>query len=495
MPSISIDSNNDIRSTYEKNSKPLERIASLDFQRGLAIFLMIFVHGAANIIDYSYIEEDPTIVGELPIPIILIFVVLAFFAVWNSYFLLISVSVNSYVMARGVENGKEPEKILLKQTLTGFGLLLVNMVHQSFMATGYFGVAIITGDWSNTYPLWNGFFNMGTLRIIGLSLIINSLILYFLLRNYGYKKFFRNIMILGILALVFIVPSQFIHNWIDGLNWLVPESIPIGTEFSFNNIWPNVEFQALNSSFKSWACSLIAGDVMPVFPYFGTAFIGAIIGLCLVKPEKIKRFPLIGGLSGVAIIGLGVLLVFLTSFTFGTTRPPIGNYLFMLGGQLCTLFLLLWLVEYHGKSQKFGNNPVVKHFRLWGMVSLTLFTLDILDLFPRWLFGIFYNLIFSTDIRTVSGHVFGQGQEHIALLYALASLLFFEIIILLWSRVNFFLSFEWCIVCFVGLITGKPSRRLDVESIMNKVKWINYKEIVQKPTDVVLYEKERKMIH
>jgi predicted acyltransferase len=353
MPSISIDSRDDIRSTYEESSKPLERIASLDFQRGLAIFLMIFVHGAANIIDYSYIEEDPTIVKDLPIPIILIFVVLAFFAVWNSYFLLISVTVNSYSMVRGIENGKEPERIVLKQCLTGFGLLLVNMIHQSFMATGYFGIAIITGDWSNTYPLWNGFFNMGTLRIIGLSLIISSIVLYFILKNNGHKKFYRNILILGILALVFIIPSQFIHNWIDGLNWIVPGNLPIGSEFTFNNVWPNVEFQALNASFKSWTCSLIAGDVMPIFPYFGSAFIGAIIGLSLANPKEAKRLPLKGGLSGVFIIGLGVLLIFLTSFTFGTTRPPIGNYLFMLGGQLCTLFLFLWLVEYRGKSQKF----------------------------------------------------------------------------------------------------------------------------------------------
>jgi len=129
MTSISIDNVDDIRSTYEKNSSKVERIASLDFQRGLAIFLMIFVHGAANIIDYSYIEEDPTIVKDLPIPIILIFAVLAFFAVWNSYFLLISVTVNSFAMVKGLEKGKDLEKILLKQDLNGFGLLIVNVIY------------------------------------------------------------------------------------------------------------------------------------------------------------------------------------------------------------------------------------------------------------------------------------------------------------------------------------------------------------------------------
>lgn len=469
----------------EESKKPLERIATLDFQRGLSIFIMVFIHSAANIIDSSYIENDPSVITEMPIYIIIILAVLAFFGMWNSYFLLISVTVNSYAMAKGVINDKDPKKILVKQMITGIGLLIINAFQQSFLAKGYFGQVLITGDWSNFYPMWNGFFSMGTLRIIGYCMILNSILLYFLLQNDGYKQFKRNITILGVLALGIIVSSEFIHHWVDNLNWIIPEQLPSNVSISDNTHWPNEDLQALNLSAKAWFCVIISGNIEPLFPFLATAFIGAIIGLCLAQPEQIKKLPLIGNLTGLGLMISGGIFVAFGFFAFGTRRPPIGNYLVMIGGQLIVFFMLLWLVEYRGKSQKFGNHPVVKHFRLWGMLSLTLFVLDILDVIPRMIFGLLYNLIFSTNINTIPGKVFGSGQEHIAIIYALFALLFFELVVYLWSRVNFFLSFEWLIVHLVGKITNIPSKRLNVELMMNDVNWINFRTINNQNAELV----------
>jgi hypothetical protein len=307
-----------------------------------------------------------------------------------------------------------------------------------------------------------------------------------LLRNDGYQKFYRNLAILGGLALAIIIPSQFISNWVDSISWSVPTQLPVGVDIGTDVWWPNIHFQALNASIKAWFCVLISGDIEPLFPFLATAFIGGMIGLCLSKPNKIKRLPLIGGLSGVGLMGIGVPLLVFHKFTFGTMRPSIGNYFLMLGGQLCSLFFFLWIVEFRGKAQRFGDNIVVKHFRLWGMASLSLFVLDIADTLPRWIFGIFYNLIYNTDVNTIQGAVFGQGQEHVALLYALISLIFFEIVVLAWSRVNFFLSFEWCIVRLVGVITKQPSKRLKVDMMMNDVKWINFRDKKQRRKDITL---------
>lgn len=467
--------------------KKLERIASLDFLRGLAIFFMVFIHGAANIIDSSYIEEDFSVISSLSPMLIFLIVFLGFFAIWNSFFLLISTTVNSFAMARGIYNGRDPGKILFKQSITGIGLLIVNMIDNSFLMSGYFGTAIKTGDWSNTYPLWRGFFEMGTLRIIALSLIINSIILFFLLRKDGYKKFIRNIAILGSFALIIIIASEFVNNWIDGLDWKIPTNLPPGVEFIGTPCWPDIDFQALNASFKSWICTILSGDIEPFFPYLASAFIGAIIGLCLAKPKPIEKLPLIGGLSSVGITLFGGLFIALGFVSFDNTRPPIGNYLVMLGVQLCSLFLLLWLVEYRGKSQKFGDNIIVKHFRLWGMVSLSLYVLQILELFPRWFFGVFFNLIFKTNINAVPGGVFGQGQEFIAIFFAFISILFFELVVFLWSRINFIFSFEWFIVRITGLLTKRPSKRLNVELMMNEIEWLNYKERIKQKHKIIFF--------
>jgi hypothetical protein len=175
-------------------------------------------------------------------------------------------------------------------------------------------------------------------------------------------------------------------------------------------------------------------------------------------------------------MGIGGLFVALGFFAFGTVRPPIGNYLVMLGGQLVVFFVLFRLVESRGKGEQFANNPVVKHFRLWGMISLTLFVLDILDMLPRLLFGLSYNWLFSTNINTIQGHVFGSGQEYLAIIYAVFAILFYELVIYLWSKVNFYLSFEWIIVQVVGAITKTKTRRLDVKMMMNDVHWISFEQ-------------------
>ncbi|MFW9923640.1 MAG: hypothetical protein ACFFDW_10190 [Candidatus Thorarchaeota archaeon] len=458
----------------ELKSKPLERIASLDFQRGLAIFIMVFIHSASNIIDSSYIVNDPSIIGEMPIYIIVVLAFLAFFGMWNSYFLLISTTVNSYTMSKGAIQGRDLKKILLKQLLSGIALLVIHTFQNSFLAKGYLGIALETGDWTNTYPLWRGFFSMGTLRIIGYCTIVNSILLFFLLKKEGYKKFYRNIIILGSLALIVIVSSEFINNWVDSLNWIQPDVLPVGVTLPDNVWWPNEDFQALNYSVKSWFCTIISGDIEPLLPFLASGLIGGIIGLCLAQPEKIKRMNLYGSIFGLVCLSLGAVLIFLGFFTFGTSRPPIGNYLVMLGGQLCVFFLLFYLVEYRGNAQKFGNNRIVKHFRLWGMISLTLFALDILDIVPRILFGLLYNLFSSVDINTIPGKVFGSGQEHFALIYALFAILFYELLIYLWSKVNFYLSIEWIIIQVIGKLTKDPSKRLDVKMVLNEVKWIQY---------------------
>ena len=86
---------NELKDMEIEGVKPKQRLASLDFQRGLAIWMMTFLHAAANMYDSSFISENPGNILDLPISVILFIVFFGFFAVWNSYFLFISTTVNS----------------------------------------------------------------------------------------------------------------------------------------------------------------------------------------------------------------------------------------------------------------------------------------------------------------------------------------------------------------------------------------------------------------
>lgn len=470
---------NELKDLEMDREKPKLRLASLDFQRGVAIWMMTFLHAAANMYDSSFISENPGNILDLPISVILLIVFFGFFAVWNSYFLFISTTVNSLSMSKKILNGQDPKKILLRQILTGIGLLVVNIIDNSFLYSGYFGMSIRTGDWTNTYPLWRGFFEMGTLRIIAWSIIVCSILIYFLLKDKGYEKYRRNMIILGSLAVIIIIASQFVHNAVDNINWTIPSILPTGVDLGNNPSWPSVDFQALNASFKSWILTIFAGDIEPIFPYFATALVGAMIGMTLSKPEPIKKLPLIGGISGLGTMGLGGLFIGLGFVSFGNERPPLGNYFIMFGAQICSMFLLLWLVEYRGKAQQFGDNIIVKHFRKWGMISLSIYVLQIYELLPRFVVGSIYNLIFYPRINMVSGSAFKIGEEYKTLIFAIIAILFFELLIYLWSKVNFYLSFEWIITKSVSLVTKQTTYRLDVNAMMNKIQWIDYKTISQ----------------
>ncbi|MEA2071385.1 MAG: hypothetical protein U9O98_08855 [Asgard group archaeon] len=457
--------------------KARSRIATLDFLRGLAIWLMTFLHAAANIYDSSVMTSNMDNFMNMPIGVIILAISLGFFGIWNSFFLLISAIVNSLSFSKRIQRGQEHEKALFKQLLTGVGLLIVNMIDNSFLYSGYFGTAFRTGDWSNTYPLYRGFFEMGTLRIIAWALIINSILLYFLLRKNGYQKTKRNILVFGCLAIVILIITPFFHNWVDNMAWTIPTNLPPLVDLGENPSWPNVDFQALNASFKSWILTIFAGDIEPFFPYLATGFIGAIIGLFLVNPQPPKKLPYIGCGIGAAIIGVGGAFVAMGMVSLDSTRPPLGNYFIMLGAQLITIFLFLWLIEFRGKGEKFATNPIVKHFRLWGIISLTIYTLQIYELLPRLIIGNITNWIFNTNYNMVAGSVFGVGGEYKAILFAFIVILFFELLIYLWSRINFLLSFEWSIISITNMFTDQKSYRLNVQIMLNNINWVNYSSI------------------
>lgn len=204
--------------------------------------------------------------------------IVGYFASWNSYFLLISATVNTLAMSRNAAQGTKPGRILSKQLLTGACLVVIGAFVNGFLYDGYLGTAIRTGDWLDLRPMTHGVSAMYTLQMIGWSMILGASVHYLLMWRGGHRRARRNILVYLLLALVVIVLSPAVHSWVDGMPWEVPTTPAAEYVLGDHSDWPSVHVQAANASVRAWFFALLAGDLEPLFPYLATWFVGAAAG-------------------------------------------------------------------------------------------------------------------------------------------------------------------------------------------------------------------------
>ena len=105
------------------------------------------------------------------------------------------------------------------------------------------------------------------------------------------------------------------------------------------------------------------------------------------------------------------------------------------------------------------------------MIALSMYALEIFDFIPEGFLtltiGLWRGLNFFQPI-------FGQEAIGFAFLTGLFCLVWYEILIRLWSKINFVGSLEWLLIKLQRAISKQTTRRLDSELILNKVHWINY---------------------
>ncbi|MHA1828573.1 MAG: hypothetical protein ACTSX6_07990 [Candidatus Heimdallarchaeaceae archaeon] len=458
------------------STSPLERVASLDFLRGLAIFVMTFAHCFYHVYDYQWVIDDPSLLFQYPKFFVGIGLFIAYLGSWNTFFLLLSATVNSLGMSRSSYTSKDFNRILYKKLIAGGALVVFGQIIESFGYYGYFGY-LLQGKihWTDSYEIWSAFFGIMTVQIIGWSLIITALLNYLLLRNEGHNHYLRNMLIYAFLTLSVLVLTPFVHNWVDSMNWKIPPSLP-SYEYHVSDAvqWPNVHVQAYNASFFTWIMVLLAGELEPFFPCLATAFVGAMIGLTLGRPKPSKNLLKVGTLGAILSIVSAVLLIILhLPYSIMDERPALTTELIQLGGQVLVIMFMLRLVEFRGRGKIFANRKPVRYLRKWGIISLSVFWLEIFDIFPKWTlnltFGKKYDLNFFDRI-------FGYGQLMLAVLVGLYSIFWYDLLIRLWAKVNFKFGFEWFLLQFQKLGAKQYTPRINVNLILNHVNWISYAE-------------------
>ncbi len=464
-------------------SKVMKRIVTLDFQRGLAIFMMVFFHSMQHLYDFGWATDVENLL-KMNFLIVIGILLMVFFVGWAGYFLIISAIVNALAMSKRASKGHKPIQIVLKQILTGAGVLFAAMLTDGLIGYyGFLGSAIRSGNWSYSkfVQLFVGrsFFMMETLHTIGWCMIINGIIHYLLIRKNGFKKIKRNVLVYAILVLTVIVASPFIWNWVDNMNWGGFYNLNFFSEVSvdqryFSSFrWPNGLDQAKIGTFKASFFTLLTGDLEPLFPFLATSFAGALIGTVLADDKPPKRLPFYGAMTSLGFISLGAILIVAgLPFDFTWFRPDLTYFLILMGTWIGVISLLLYKVEYRGDPKKFANRKIVSLMRLWGIIALSIYTLQIFSILPKW----FASLLLIDVNLVTERYPIPYGQETYVFLLCFYILFTYHLVVKLWSKINFKFSFEWLIIRFAALGSKQSvSQRLNVDAIMNKTTWINYK--------------------
>jgi len=461
----------------------MKRIATLDFQRGLAIFMMVFFHSMQHLYDFGWARDVENLL-KMNFLIVIGILLMVFFVGWAGYFLIISAIVNALAMSKRASKGHRPVQILTKQILTGVGVLFAAMLTDGLIGYyGYLGSAIRSGNWSYSKFIQifvgRSFFMMETLHTIGWCMIINGIIHYLLIRKNGFKKIKRNVLVYAILVLTVIVASPFIWNWVDNMNWGGFYNLNFFSEVSvdqryFSSFrWPNGLDQAKIGTFKASFFTLLTGDLEPLFPFLATSFAGALIGTVLADDKPPKRLPFYGAMTALGFISLGAILIVAgLPFDFTWFRPDLTYFLILMGTWIVVISLLLYKVEYRGDPKKFANRKIVRLMRLWGIIALSIYTLQVFSILPKW----FASLLLIDVNLVTERYPIPYGQETYVFLLCFYILFTYHFVVKLWSKINFKFSFEWLIIRFATLGSKQSvSQRLNVDKIMNKTTWINYK--------------------
>jgi hypothetical protein len=188
-----------------------KRFVSLDFLRGLAIFIMILLHSISDLLDIDTLLAGDNI-NQIPIINLIALLVLPFLGGLAGLFLLTSASSNMVSMQKNLLKGESVLSIAIKQVIGGFVLLIFALLTESI--TGYHGTfgEFLLNPTSHTF--WNvqwvstrwAYFEM--IHTIAWCVMVTGIVQALISINDGWKKPRRQMLIYFILTVIVIVSTK-----------------------------------------------------------------------------------------------------------------------------------------------------------------------------------------------------------------------------------------------------------------------------------------------
>lgn len=446
----------------------MKRVLTLDLLRGIAIIGVVLIHVMGIVFEdtidnletdlENLLKGDPISIG---IPLIVLGVIITFFGNYSGLFVMISavgncISVHRQwhkLVSRGVHENKVFGKVLGTQVVRGGLVYVFGFLSEGFLANLL--ERLFDDDVILPEKMVNSFFLSNILHCIGVSIMVTSFLYLLFLRMEISQSIMTYIMVAIIILIA--VAHPLIRSWLEGLDY--------GDSFVANNTateWPgNYLERGFWKNLLFIFLSPIIGRVFPLVPMFMCASAGLIVAMNInektITPEFIKRTAIAAGVIALSGILYGLLLNSTGFQDFEIARArSIGWHTLILGSEIFSLILMIYLIDFRKKTNK---RVFIKHtliFRRFGMISLTLWTLQYFTVVPLAIFEV------------VGWPVFDGGLNGWQLLVVLFCVFWFwHFIAWIWEKGGFKGSFEWMMVLILS--RGSTSAdRMKIQSVLHE---------------------------
>jgi hypothetical protein len=408
------------------------RLITIDVLRGVAIFFMTVIHTWTNVMDLSIFNSID--IANVNILVAILGVLLFTLGHSRSLFLFLSAIIHQFNFLKSVEKGRNHESLLVKNIIKGLIMYAMGLLRESFFNPWHgvfylYPIRVWDGYDPNglldslVHTQWQGMYLFETLQIIGLALIFLTIINYIFVKIRGLKKHVKDFVfyaVLAILAFTFLFATPFIQTTISKVvGWDI-------TNGGYFNPFSN-DKEKLTRLF--WYA--IAGLEEPIFPNFFSVCMGCIIGYRLTQPNTDKRLARRWSLAALALIMVGIhywVSVEHFSFNIWFRVSPVWFLLINQGLYLLYVFLLMRLFEFRKSAEMHNYARNSTFLRRWGLLALTIYMLQLLDLYPRKLFTMMTGKDFITH---------GTQNMLWSCIMMVVAAFYFDIILRLWEKNGF----------------------------------------------------------
>ncbi|UJG44093.1 MAG: hypothetical protein K9W46_02670 [Candidatus Heimdallarchaeum endolithica] len=474
-----------------------KRFFTIDFLRGISIFLMIVLHIISDTLDIDSLVAK---LDQLPLFQVLLLVVLPFLGGLAGLFLIISAIGNMISMQRQLARGDNWKQIMLRQVITGSFLLFFAMLSESIL--GYHGTIgevflHLNNLKAGTYDqaLWRFLF-FETVHTIAWCIIINGIVHALLIRNEKWRKPSTLIIFYSLFAVLALAFTP--------LMWFISDKLVPGYPYAIDPATgKNVEFGVIGiTSFGQFVLRFFLGPLAamwePVFPYLTASFAGSIFGIYISQKEEkiklsfLKKFFFIS----IAMFVIGIIGVFLNVFLvinnqgmdaglnlylhisehrYWTTEngvPVVGwlfQFLSLNGFSFCLISVMFRIVEFRGKGAIFANHT--KFIRRLGFIPFTIYNMQY-----------FYNLFYFI-VSLVMTDTYVRLPWSGTIIVIILSLAFYHVLTYFWEKIGYFGSMKWIIVFLRNLFIKEPKQEtekrwwkkdiLNVQGNFYNVDWVD----------------------
>lgn len=470
----------------------MKRIISLDFMRGIAMIGVCFFHAMLHL--YPYFNEEglslistDLVAGILIIPILIL-------SQFRSLFLMISITVFAYSNYMSIKKGAKAGQIFKKNLISGVLLLIVAFLCEAIFANwGYLGRLIeLSGtnlanpgtiaDVSGTATDYlNHILHFETLHSIAFMMIILGSV-FAIFAKLGYnsddkkKQMMKILIILAVLGYLLTPFAQLFADWAYtamygfGYNAKI-DGVRLSSQYYFTNFGEFI----VGLFFAS-----IAGVEQPIFPFLGAACLGAMLGIELasdkVEPKILSKF----NKKALFVMIPGTIIAFLTEYlvygkiTFSLAPHSAFIQTLLDGMELLILIAVIKRIDFNPKADMEKIKKNTKFARRFGMVSLSIFVLQIFIEYPIRL------LAWLISGQTVN-FLARQKIDNLFLVIFVSFICIFAyfLVVKVWEKVKFVGSFEWLMGKIAGLLTGAKG----------SVTRIDPAEVLDNPEPVIFIEK------